>query len=65
VDALKADISRARKKLGWSPRFCFEDLVKIMVDSDLALAGVPSKGEGARILGEKGITWTSNKLTIR
>ncbi len=38
VDLLLGDASKARKKLGWSPRVGFAELVKMMVDSDLALA---------------------------
>jgi GDPmannose 4,6-dehydratase len=34
VDALVGDASRAREKLGWSPRVRFEDLVHEMVDAD-------------------------------
>lgn len=32
---LCADSTRIRAELGWSPRMCFEDLVKTMVESDL------------------------------
>ncbi|MBU1320213.1 MAG: GDP-mannose 4,6-dehydratase [candidate division Zixibacteria bacterium] len=35
VDILLGDSSRARKKLGWEPRVPFEQLVLMMVDSDL------------------------------
>jgi GDPmannose 4,6-dehydratase len=38
VDLLVADASKARKTLGWEPRVNFEQLVKMMVDSDLVLA---------------------------
>jgi GDPmannose 4,6-dehydratase len=38
VDFLLGDASRARKKLGWSPRVGFKDLVKMMVAADLELA---------------------------
>ena len=34
VDCLMADPAKAAKKLGWSPKVTFQDLVKIMVDSD-------------------------------
>jgi GDPmannose 4,6-dehydratase len=37
VDLLIADPSKAREKLGWEPTVDFEQLVKIMVDADLAL----------------------------
>jgi GDPmannose 4,6-dehydratase len=36
VDVLIADSSRARQKLGWSPRVHFKELVAMMVEADLA-----------------------------
>ena len=43
VDLLIADPSKAREQLGWEPSVDFEQLVKLMVDADLALlrAGNP------------------------
>jgi GDPmannose 4,6-dehydratase len=38
VDALLGDASKARSKLGWRPQISFDQLVKEMVDADLALA---------------------------
>ncbi len=38
VDFLLADPSKAKQKLGWSPRTTFKDLVRLMMESDLALA---------------------------
>jgi len=38
VDYLLGDSSKAKQKLGWSPKTSFEDLVKMMVDYDLDLA---------------------------
>ncbi len=35
VNILKGDYSKARKKLGWRPTVNFEDLVKMMVGTDL------------------------------
>jgi len=37
VDVLVGDASKAKDELGWSPRLGFEDMIKMMVDSDLAL----------------------------
>jgi GDPmannose 4,6-dehydratase len=37
VDLLRGDSSKARKVLGWEPRVHFAELVKMMVDSDMAL----------------------------
>jgi GDPmannose 4,6-dehydratase len=36
VETLLGDATRAHKKLGWKPRIGFEDLVREMVESDLA-----------------------------
>jgi GDPmannose 4,6-dehydratase len=36
VDLLIGDPTKAREKLGWSPKVGFEDLVRMMMDSDLA-----------------------------
>ncbi len=38
VDLLLSDPSKAEKELGWRPSVSFEQLVKMMVDSDLAIA---------------------------
>lgn len=35
VDILKGDATKAREKLGWSPKTSFKELVKIMIRSDL------------------------------
>ena len=39
VDFLQGDFSKARKKLGWSPKVNFKELVAMMLDSDLKLYG--------------------------
>ena len=36
VDLLVSDPTRARKALGWEPEVSFEELIKMMVDADLA-----------------------------
>jgi len=38
VETLLGDASKAKKKLNWSPKITFEQLVKEMVDSDLKLS---------------------------
>jgi GDPmannose 4,6-dehydratase len=39
VDLLLGDASKARSELGWECRVGFEELVRMMVDADVALAG--------------------------
>jgi GDPmannose 4,6-dehydratase len=48
VEHLVGDSSKAREKLGWEPRTSFEEMVHLMVDSDLELLerGVPQKQAG-------------------
>ena len=48
VEHLVGDSSKAREKLGWEPRTSFEDMVNLMVDSDLELLerGVPQQQAG-------------------
>ena len=48
VDHLIGDHSKATEKLGWEPRTSFEELVHLMVDSDLEMLerGVPKKQAG-------------------
>lgn len=57
VDYLLADPAKARDRMGWQARVRFKDLVRIMVDADLELAGLPSPGVGRRILKERFNTW--------
>ncbi len=53
VEILRADPSKAAKKLGWEPKIRFHDLVKVMVDADMRKLGLKPIGEGDRILKEK------------
>jgi GDPmannose 4,6-dehydratase len=48
VEHLIGDASKAREELGWEPRTSFEEMVRLMVDSDLELLarGVPQKQAG-------------------
>ena len=39
VDHLCADPSKAVKQLGWEPKIGFDELITMMVESDLALLG--------------------------
>lgn len=40
VDNLMGDFTKARTQLGWSPKTSFKELVKMMVEHDLELAGL-------------------------
>ena len=57
VGALLADATKAKEKLGWMPKVTFNDLVKIMVDSDMEMLGLEPAGEGKAILEEKFSGW--------
>lgn len=53
VDILEADTHFSHKSIGWEPKIKFKDLVKIMVDADMRYCGLPSIGEGDKILHKK------------
>ncbi|MBG0771942.1 MAG: GDP-mannose 4,6-dehydratase, partial [Anaerolineaceae bacterium] len=57
VDYLEADISKAKKLLKWEPKIKFHELVRIMVDADMELAGLKAPGEGRKIIEEKFSGW--------
>ena len=42
VDLLIGDPTQTKKKLGWQPSVTFEELVKLMVNADLAALNLPS-----------------------
>jgi len=60
VESLRADSNKARKKLSWSPRITFRDLVRLMVDYDLESFGLSSPGEGKKILKIKALSGKKN-----
>ena len=64
TDSLLADLSKARRKLGWVPRVTFKELVKIMVDADMEAAGLEFPGEGKKILEEKFPGWHRWKTCV-
>ena len=45
VDLLIGDASKASKALGWEPKVTFKDLVRLMVDADMALVHKEDQGE--------------------
>ncbi|MGB8707903.1 MAG: GDP-mannose 4,6-dehydratase [Dehalococcoidia bacterium] len=56
VELLLADYTKAKKKLGWSPKVTFKELVRVMVDADLEGAALKAPGEGKTILAKHGFT---------
>ena len=40
-DQLTGNASKAKRILGWKPTVTFEDMVRMMVDSDLSLLSKP------------------------
>jgi GDPmannose 4,6-dehydratase len=44
VDLLLGDPRKAQAALGWKPRVSFKELVRLMVDADLAGGGRPARG---------------------
>jgi GDPmannose 4,6-dehydratase len=53
VDQLVGDATKARTVLGWRPQYTFEDLIKEMVQSDVALMArtTASRGGGEKTRG--------------
>ena len=64
VEFLQADITKARKNLGWEPRTSFEELIMIMVDCDLKLVGLKPVGKGTEALMEKGFSYTNHDFSF-
>ena len=64
VPALQADIRKAQKYLDWTPQLSFGDLVKVMVDHDLAEAGLQTRHEGFAVLERHGYLWTSRRSIV-
>lgn len=44
ITASRGDYSKAKRKLGWEPKVSFEELVKLMVDADMARFGGTKDG---------------------
>ena len=57
VDYLLADPTKAKQELKWSPKIKFHELVRIMVDADLELKGLPCPGEGKKIIKNNFNDW--------
>jgi GDPmannose 4,6-dehydratase len=48
VDTLLGDASKAREKIGWKPKYTFQQLVDEMVDADLADAAAEQRAASGR-----------------
>lgn len=57
VDLLLGDATKAREALGWQPRVGFQELVRLMVDSDLELARHERDAREARSDSSGKVRW--------
>jgi len=64
VEALQADITKARTKLGWAPKVTLDELVKVMVDCDVRAVGLEAPGEGLKATRRKGFDYTNHDFSI-
>jgi len=64
VDFLQADISKAKKQLGWQPRITFTELTKVMVDYDLKMVGIQPPDEGSKACLAKGFCYTDHSYAF-
>ena len=62
VEYLKADITKAKRLLRWSPHVDFKTLVKIMLDHDLKRSGVTPLGEGINKLKGKKFSYINHNV---
>jgi GDPmannose 4,6-dehydratase len=64
VEALQADISKAREKLGWAPRVTLDELVKVMIDCDVRSVGLEAPGRGLEASRRKGFDYTNHDFSM-
>jgi len=64
IQCLRADAGKAKKKLRWSPRVSFGELVKIMVDYDMKLSGLEAPEEGIALSRKKGFSYTNHDFSF-
>lgn len=53
VETLIGDSKKAKEKLGWNPKINFDELVKIMIDSDFRENNLTPPGEGDKIIKDR------------
>ena len=61
VADLRSDASKARDILGWEARITFQDLARIMVDTDMEMLGLTPPGQGNEILTQKSSGWQARE----
>ncbi|MGD0229330.1 MAG: GDP-mannose 4,6-dehydratase [Syntrophorhabdales bacterium] len=64
VEALHADIGKARDRLGWEPRVTLDELVKVMVDCDVQAVGLKPPCQGLEASRCKGFDYTNHDFSI-
>ena len=69
VDALRADAAKARRVLGWEPTVTFEELVRLMVNADMAdtekkIRG-GNRGREDSTHGKRALPWSASELRGR
>jgi GDPmannose 4,6-dehydratase len=64
VDVLLADITKAKKQLGWEPRVRFADIVKVMLDYDMQKVNLTAIGAGAEVIKGYGFKWTEHTVSV-
>ena len=57
LNFIQADIGKAKKKLGWSPKIFLDDLVKIMIDEDFIKIGLKPIGTSFVIYEKYGLNY--------
>jgi GDPmannose 4,6-dehydratase len=55
VDLLIGDASKAKRELGWEPKVRFKELVRLMVDADMAMVGRDNR----EVFGDTGSAGTA------
>jgi GDPmannose 4,6-dehydratase len=63
VEALQADISKAKSRLGWEPRVTLDELVQVMVDCDVRAVGLEAPCEGLEASKSKGFGYTNHNFS--
>ena len=64
VDLLIGDPQKAHKQLEWQPSVTFEELVKLMVDADLAALGLHSPNRSNNLLKDNASVRQGMALTV-